>query len=410
MQVCHQYLQGYIFTRYILVIFIIFIVGCQEKQLTIVAKLNQNWRILLKNNTPEESAYPLIQSGTSLMVRTDCEANSTFMEIDLRNGRVIWEYLDTVEKKPLYYNLKPIRKDDSYIFPMGKKTKAIDYRTGKIKWSIKWQGAPEQFLEAFGKYAVLQAVNNWEDRVSTINCFDIETGSVKFHYKMVWPDSTKMIARTPIMLTDSTVFFTSITQNVYNRQTSAQWHILNTNSKSIILEGQAYLDNKFGYGVTKQPILYKGHVLLMSYDQFICLDYNTGCEVWRTPFSRDMLTSTPLVVDNAIFCALEDGYLYKLNIEDGHILWKSKISGTPSRIEFCKGQLFLIGGGDGALYTIESSSGRLIRKMFAPNAAYHKNEFFRRFIGIDRDRLQILLFDGYNYRSYNLNEDGSISH
>jgi hypothetical protein len=62
--------------------------------------------------------------------------------------------------------------------------------------------------------------------------------------------------------------------------------------------------------------------------------------------------------------------------------------------------LFVVGGGDGMLYTIDTADGQTVRKMRSPNHDYRRDEFFQRFIGTDCRQNRLLLFDGRNFRAY----------
>jgi outer membrane protein assembly factor BamB len=378
--------------------------GCQSPPpLSEEAELQQLWRqAVLPAGAVAESIYPLLRGSQAVVSQAYPGELPALLTLQLADGQLRWRSADGSDSSQLYYNMQPAVLGNRLILPRGSRTTAIDFRDGQVLWGFVHQGSAEQFIETLDGRSVLQAVNDWEGRISHFYRLDVHTGKAAAAFSQPWPDSARVLLRSPAAIGRGRVLFTSIAQYRSGGKTVARWHILNLADGRMIAEGEAYPENTHGFGVTKQPVIAGDLALLMAYDQFICLDHRQGEVRWRTALPRDMLSSAPLVEGQAVYCALEDGYLYKLSLEDGRILWKSELSGTPSRLACCGNHLFVVGGGDGMLYTFDTADGRRIRRMAAPNHYYRRNEFFRRFIGADCRQGRLLLFDGHSFRCYSL--------
>lgn len=140
-----------------------------------------------------------------------------------------------------------------------------------------------------------------------------------------------LLIRTPVKANNDLLLFTSIEMQYGTNETVAKWRLLKRSAGEIFSEGSAYPENKSGYGVTKQPVLVGDRAFIVAHDDVFCVSMTEGKELWRVVFSRDMLTSMPIASKDGLFCPMEDGYVCKLDLDSGKIVWKAKISATPSR-------------------------------------------------------------------------------
>jgi hypothetical protein len=51
---------------------------------------------------------------------------------------------------------------------------------------------------------------------------------------------------------------------------------------------------------------------------------------------------------------------------------------------------------------INTQDGELIKTMKAPNHDFIRNQFFRRYIGVDAEEEKLMLFDGNSFRGYQI--------
>ena len=188
--------------------------------------------------------------------------------------------------------------------------------------------------------------------------------------------------RTPLVVkkTEShdTICITSIINYIPSKITTNQLIFWNINDTSTQKEIKIYPDNQKGDGVTQQAILYDSNSYWVANNQVICINIETQLEIWRTKLPRGMLTSRLFVDENIVYFACENEVLYALKAEDGSILWKCNISGTPGRIHINKDKLYLVGGSDGNLYVIDKIKGKLLFKHQATDFGLLKKDFFER--------------------------------
>lgn len=377
-------------------------VACQNDRLRLseAAALQHLWRTNLVAPDRQISAttYPIIHGDKAFVVQTDQNAVSTYMALNLKDGSTEWSRTDTVAP---YYNLDGVCTDRLLSLPIGNSVKVLNLSTGQEKWHFAPQGSPVQHLALYGDHYLLQASNDWSAGKTHLYQYDLKSGAMKLCWSIPWPDSTQLLGYTPLPLAEEGLaLFVATVRHTESRQTHSFWQVVEVGSGRVVRTGEAYPENTEGHGPTKPPIRCGKDALIVAYDQIFRLDPRTGAEVWRLTLPRDMLTSRPLLDGNALYCAMEDAVLYKIDATTGQVLWKTDLSGTPSRLAICGRHLFVVGGGDGTLYTIDTTDGRTVRKMRSPNHDYRRDEFFQRFIGTDCRQNRLLLFDGRNIRAY----------
>ncbi len=363
------------------------------------------WRIPLFNTVKgtAESTYPILYKHLALAIKLPRDGSAECYGIDTRKGRVLWKRSLSECASGWYYNLKAYVYDCGVVIPCGNTLINLHPETGQVRAIHEQASSAEPFLEpAANKRCFLQAVNDWHRRVSHLYEVDAESLRSQLLYSLSWPDSAKLLLRTPVALSASTLLFTSITMAYGSNETTARWHILDRSKGHLLAQGMAYPPNREGYGVTKQPLLIGDKVYLVAYDQVFCLSVQSARELWRRTLPRDMLTSAPVVADGDLLCPAEDGYLYKLNLEDGKLLWKTRIAPTPSRPVVVDGVLFVVGGTNGILYAVDVREGTLLKQVKAPNHGIEEGHFFRRFLGAGSEQELLLLFDGNSYRGYKI--------
>lgn len=122
-----------------------------------------------------------------------------------------------------------------------------------------------------------------------------------------------------------------------------------------------------------------------SYGKTIALDADSGDVLWEyTPASyrslagtRQFTTSTPVAAPDAqaIYAASPDGYIQKLAVSDGKVLWRTAITELPLRekiaspLKFFRGRVIAVTGGyigdappyQGHVAILDGNSGKLLR-------------------------------------------------
>jgi outer membrane protein assembly factor BamB len=122
-----------------------------------------------------------------------------------------------------------------------------------------------------------------------------------------------------------------------------------------------------GFYLRSSPAVWAGKVFTGADDgYFYGLDANTGTKLWQTsaggffpyylPPGEAKASSSPIVVNNLIYCGSKDGNLYCLNF-DGKVQWKFKtgnaILGSPGYLN----GIVYITSLDGYLYAVNANTG-----------------------------------------------------
>jgi outer membrane protein assembly factor BamB len=121
-----------------------------------------------------------------------------------------------------------------------------------------------------------------------------------------------------------------------------------------------------------------------TYGKTIALDADSGAVLWEyTPASyrslagtRQFTTSTPVAAPDAqaVYAASPDGYIQKLAIGDGRVLWRTAITELPRRekiaspLKFFRGRVIAVTGGyigdpppyQGHVAILDGNSGKLL--------------------------------------------------
>ena len=139
------------------------------------------------------------------------------------------------------------------------------------------------------------------------------------------------------------------------------------------------------HGATIRGARHNAIFVTTSYGKTIALDADSGDVLWEyTPASyqdlagtRQFTNSTPVVDPDAqsLYAASPDGYIQKLAISDGRLLWRTAITELPLRekmdspLKFFRGHVIAVTGGyvgdqppyQGHVAILDSSSGELLQ-------------------------------------------------
>ncbi|RYE13545.1 MAG: hypothetical protein EOP51_29595, partial [Sphingobacteriales bacterium] len=161
----------------------------------------------------------------------------------------------------------------------------------------------------------------------------------------------------------STVFFSSLDGALYALDAS---------------NGQLIWRLSNGQFHSGTPSVYKGFVYINAMDGVYAVDARKGTQKWKyaIPTSASWggteFFPSPVVVNDVVYIAAFDGYVYALNSADGTLKWKTKSSsGAPfiSSVTLHNNMLYA-GCGDSYLYALNTASGNIAWKFNALNPIY----------------------------------------
>ncbi|MCW4011333.1 MAG: PQQ-binding-like beta-propeller repeat protein [Candidatus Bathyarchaeota archaeon] len=130
--------------------------------------------------------------------------------------------------------------------------------------------------------------------------------------------------------------------------------------------GEKIWDFPTGFSVRASPAVYNGKVFTGADDgYFYALDADTGEQLWKTSaggFFPDYLSSgeaeprsSPIVVNNRIYCGSLDGKVYCLNPDDGNVLCTYTTGGPIFGSPVYSDDTIFITSGEGCLYALNAA-------------------------------------------------------
>lgn len=355
-------------------------------------------------NPVGSTTYPVVQGDKAFFLWAAPDSSPQMVCLNLKEGNILWQrtLVDDSVFLP-YYNLRTFHDRKKIYLPSGNVLYAIDWLEGNLEHQWLIPGSMVEAVSSDSKGTLFISSNDWLLKKSYVYKVDPERDIMTLFFEFVWPDDHIAFFQAPLALS-SGLFLAYTIQSQENRYTYSRWIWIDRSTGRITREGQAYPDNLYGYGPTKQPIACDNDIIMVAYDHIVRLDPLNGTERWRLIMPRDMLTSYPLldIAQGHLYVALEDGYLYCINVKNGQVRWNSQVSGTPSRIVACDNYVFVVGGGDGLLHWTDRNTGEMMPPIKAPNHDFIRYGHFHRFIGLDCRRHILLLFDGRSVRAYQI--------
>lgn len=154
--------------------------------------------------------------------------------------------------------------------------------------------------------------------------------------------------------------------------------------RQVELDGLVDASAIYLHGATIGGARHDAIFVTTSYGKTIALDADSGDVLWEyTPTSyqrlagtRQFTTSTPVAAPDAqaIYAASPDGYIQKLSVSDGRVLWRTAVTELPLRekiaspLKFFGGRVIAVTGGyigdrppyQGHVAILDGSSGKLL--------------------------------------------------
>lgn len=158
-----------------------------------------------------------------------------------------------------------------------------------------------------------------------------------------------------------------------------------------------------GNSSVRDPYIYENRVYFLGLDRIMCFDVTNGAKIWERTFPGDnTMVGDILIVEGKLFVKpTNDGNLYALNPNTGNIIYKVPKTGYSNvTFEYHKGRIYFCTSGEGKLYGIQVSDGKVILNAFSPN--YHKGSragsaYMTGSVKIDQDRNLLYTEDSFYY-------------
>jgi len=134
-------------------------------------------------------------------------------------------------------------------------------------------------------------------------------------------------------------------------------------NRVFVSTGNAY----FNYAETMKYVKGKRSVRGPGLNSIYALDRQTGREIW-TYHTPGEVMPTPVEVDGFLYVGTGDGHVYKLNAENGKMVWTSDIESFVSMSSPVEGNgdIFLGGTYPNYFYALDQASGKVMWKVTIP--------------------------------------------
>lgn len=380
--------------------FLILCFACQEERTDkrLSVSLSKAWEL---ESPVEGSIYPISFEGNILISSFEKQSNciTSYQKSD---GGLNWKWCDTSSvQPPLYYNLIPYLYNAILVLPNGNNLYALDVENGKLKWKNKKYDSAENVV--FGiKDKAYRTYYDGSIGAGRIVEIELQTGKIKSICTVQAKPNAKLFLKAPFVSKDENgneIIVCGIVH--YNPADRLTQNLIGTWSLKDgvpLSEIEITRENFQGRAIGKPPLISGDLSYWLLHDTLVCFNNRFGRVNWKTGLKNNMITSMPFVKDDFIYYAGEGDKLIVLNRFKGTIHCDADITGTPSRIYYANEHVFLIGGVDGALYTIKSKSGEVVRRMKSDSHNLKKGTFFQRNLYVDEKI--ILLNDTKKWTCY----------
>lgn len=140
------------------------------------------------------------------------------------------------------------------------------------------------------------------------------------------------------------------------------------------LSGKLVYNIDLGASIESKPIIYSGRLLVHTRNhKVVCLDAVTGKILWAYKRSVPFITtlqrvSRPEVKDNKVYVGFADGFLAAFSLEEGVLLWESKVVDGAKFIDIDTHPIFfsgkiVVGSQSGPLSIINPIGGMIERRL-----------------------------------------------
>jgi outer membrane protein assembly factor BamB len=357
------------------------------------------WRITPEKGRPILGISPVFLPQGILCSQLEQDSILRFAMRSETDGHILWQYADTAAvHQSFLYNLSSCVLGNRLFIPSGPLLLAIDVQQGSITWKTRLPLSGEDHLSTDGQY-LYRCYMKYDFSGSEVYRIDPASGQHTRIDSVAFQAGERGFARTPVPLGQGVLAYTYMQESLSDRLCRSVLRVIDAASGAHHLEKQVYGPTPGGYGVNKQPHFdaARERLYLVAHDYLICMDTRQWKERWRTHCTRDILSSDILVTETAVFWPGEDGFLRSIDTNTGALLWKTPVSGTPGKLFYRDGYLWVLGGGNGLLQVIDAENGQLLHAMASPNQRNYPGIQFERAWSVSPVRPLAIVHDGRDY-------------
>lgn len=236
--------------------------------------------------------------------------------------------------------LEPVKPAQKMFNPVWIKNLDVDYATGNLPIGLQSPAIHE---------GILYVGHN----VGTMKAFDLVNG------RKVWFEEEGQPYHSAPTIFNDLVIYGNVEGRLFARKR---------------LSGELVYNVDLGSAVESKPLIHRGRLLIHTRNhKVVCLDALTGKVLWAYKRSISFLTtlqrvSRPAVKDNKVYVGFADGHVAAFSLEEGVILWDSKVVDGNKFIDvdshpvFFSGKL-VVGSQSGPLTILNPVGGLVERRL-----------------------------------------------
>lgn len=333
--------------------------------------------------------YQIKYNGNIVIPMTKGPTNRLLAKVDPNDGNIQWEWDDRFVQATEDILIGQFPQFENLIFfPAGGRLYCVNLQNGETHWKKRMDRS--FYSNVYGKgenFYMFGRSDAFPDSVyqSIIFKGNIVTGELEeylipnFTMDYFFPGNRigDVTAAMPVDLDGKEYlavvwqepffeFFWQSYLGLYD-QTTGQW----VYEKTIINPEKA-----FNGVLLNPPVIYKDRIYMAVGFELTCHDLRTGQQYWRKKFDGEIFFSNFLIEEDRIIVNNEDQYVYALDPITGNQLWKTRGSGTSSKMSYMNGVVYFNGGASGRLHAIDIREGKTVWKIDPKLVGEFRDEIF----------------------------------
>lgn len=352
------------------------------------------WKKNLHLTVPEFNGklnYPIYYKGNPIIPMTNGNTGRLLAMIDHENGETFWEWDDRFVPESEQIEISRSHQfENLMVYTMGSRVYSINLESGQTHWRSRNNLERSFWSHVYGKdsdFYLSGRSDAFPDSVDQRVVFkgDMNTG---YYEEYLIPNFTidyffpgnrigSVTASVPVKI-DGSEYLAVVWQEPFfefNWQSYlGLWDI--ENEVWVYEKAKINPEKSFNGILLNPPVVYQDKIYLAVGFELACHDIRTGVQQWRRKFEGEIFFSNFLIEEGKLVVNNEDQNIYCYEPISGNLLWKTKGSGTSSKMSYLNGVVYFNGGASGKLHAIDIRSGKTVWKIDPKLVGEHKEEIF----------------------------------
>jgi len=337
------------------------------------------WKKNLHKGNPDFNGnfhFPIYFEGNPIIPMTDGSTGKLLAMINPEDGKTIWEWDDRFVRETEEIFIGKYHQYDNLLFyPTGSRLYSINLETGQTHWKKRLDRS--FYVNVYGKgsdFYMFGRSDAFPDSVYQMIVFkgDIQSGVIE---EYLAPDFTmdyfftgnrigdvtavaplELDGREHLLVVWQEPFFEFFWQSYLGLwdKVKEEW----VYEKTIINS-----EKRFNGVLLNPPVVYQDRIYLAVGLELASHDIRTGVQQWKRQFQGEIFFSNFLIEEGKLVVNNEDQYIYCYEPISGNLLWKTKGSGTSSKMSYLNGVVYFNGGASGKLHAVDIRSGKTVWKI-----------------------------------------------